>query len=111
MSRVPRGTADHRALDRFQPSDLPPPPQRGRILRLVIRLVLWTLIALGALRGLGPLPNAPGQDEAAVTTIPAQPEPGVGHDGPTDTGIASDQAATATATAFLREYLTVDEDR
>src|SRR6266536_2678329 len=108
MSRVPRGTADHRALDRFQPSDLPPPPQRGRILRLVARLVLWTLIALGALRGLGPLPDRPGDDRAATTTAPARPDSG--HDGAVDLGLVSDQAATATATAFLREYLTIDRD-
>ncbi len=111
MSRAPRATTDQRALDRFQPSDLPPPPRRGRVLRLAARLVLWTLIALGALRGLGPLPNVPGQDGKAVTTIPAQPEPGAGRGGSTDAGITSDQAATATATAFLREYLTIDEDR
>src|SRR6266511_2902155 len=108
MSRVPRGTADHRALDRFPPSDLPPPPQRGRILRLVARLVLWTLIALGALRGLGPLPDRPGDDRAATTTAPARPDSG--HDGAVDLGLVSDQAATATATAFLREYLTIDRD-
>jgi hypothetical protein len=108
MSRVPRGTADHRVLDRFQPSDLPPPPRRGRILRLVARLALWTLIALGALRGFGPLPDRPGDDRSATTTAPVGPDSG--HDGSTDPGPSSDEAATGTATAFLREYLTIDRD-
>ncbi len=72
------------------------------------RLVLWTLIALGALRGLGPLPDTPGADVPATTTAPAHP--GSGHDGSIDPGIRNDQAATATATAFLREYLTINGD-
>ena len=109
MSRVPRGTADPHALGRFQPSDLAPPPRRGRILRLVARLVLWTLIALGALRGFGPLPDRSGDDRPRATTVPARPDPS--RNPPIELGLANDQAATATATAFLREYLTIDEDR
>jgi hypothetical protein len=76
-------------------------------LRLAARLVLWTLIALSALRGFGPLPDAPGQDGVG-SPVPARPA--TAHDRAGDANPARDQAATATATAFLREYLTIDAD-
>jgi hypothetical protein len=106
MSRAPRESADRRALDRFQPSDPPPSPQRGRRLRLVARLALWALIALSALRGFGPLPDVPDPGGVTATTSGS---PEVGHDGPGEAP-GGDLAATAAATAFLREYLTADED-
>src|SRR5919198_1934048 len=106
MSRAPRESADRRALDRFQPSDPPPSPQRGRRLRLVARLALWALIALGALRGFGPLPDVPDRGGVTATTAGSRE---VGHDGPGEAP-GGDLAATAAATAFLREYLTADED-
>jgi hypothetical protein len=109
MSRVPRATADHLALDRFQSSDLPPPPRRGRALRLIARLVLWTLIALGALRGFGPLPGGTGEDTATTTT--AQPAQESRDGGSIDPQHSTDQAAMATASAFLRDYLTINDDR
>jgi hypothetical protein len=71
----------------------PPPPSGSRIsgvLRVLARVVLWTLVAVGALRGLLPPVHDPGRPGTA---------PG-----------AADRQASAVATAFLREYLTVDGD-
>jgi hypothetical protein len=109
MPRVPRATADHLALDRFQSSDLPPPPRRGRALRLVARLVLWTLIALGALRGFGPLPDSTGEGAAPTTT--AQLPKGSRDGGSIAPQRSADQTAMAIASAFLRDYLTINDDR
>lgn len=109
MSRVPpRATADHYALDRFQSFDPPPPPRGGRFLRLVARLVLWSLIALGALRGFGPLPDGHVDNQAATTTAPGDPDSP--HAGSADPALTGDEAAMATATAFLRDYLTIGGD-
>jgi hypothetical protein len=60
------------------------------VLRVLARVVLWALVAVGALRGLLPLGPAAGRP-AAVTAAPAGP-------------------ASAVAAAFLREYLTVGGD-
>src|SRR6266536_3166076 len=83
----------------------PPSPPRGRAARIVARVMLWGLITVGALRGLVPLPAPPGPSTAAVPARPGQdgqaPRPG---------NFGQEQAATATAAAFLREYLTVDGD-
>ena len=78
-------------LDDPLPVPDPPPPLPGagsRMLRIVGRVVLWTLIAVGALRGV--TPDAP---QPAVAARPA-----VGH-----------EQAAAVAAAFLREYLTVGD--
>jgi hypothetical protein len=72
----------------------PPPPSASwssRLLRVLARVVLWTLVAVGALRGLLP----PVHDPAHPGAAPAA---------------AADRQAAAVATAFLREYLTVDGD-
>jgi hypothetical protein len=72
----------------------PPPPARprgSRLLRTLARVILWSLIAVGALRGLVPSPVA-GPGPAAPATPPG------------------DRQAEAVAAAFLREYLTVGED-
>ena len=71
----------------------PAPPVRSRgsrVLRVAARVVLWGLIAAGALRGLLP------------TTEQPEPAP-VGH--------PADRRIEAVAAAFLREYLTVGDDR
>jgi len=73
----------------------PPPPVRPRgstLLRTLARVVLWSLIAVGALRGLIPNPVADPDPVAAATP------PG-------------DRRAEAVAAAFMREYLTVGGDR
>ena len=74
----------------------PTPVPRGRWratvgLLLFARVVLWTLVGVGALRGLLPLGSA-GRHAAAPAAIDRQLAGGV-------------------AAAFLREYLTVDGDR
>ena len=73
----------------------PAPPARPRgaagLLRIVARVLLWSLIAVGALRGLLPAPEGPAPL--------ASPSP------------VDDRLAAAVATAFLREYLTVGDDR
>ena len=78
----------------------PAPPVRrrgGGLLRTVARVVLWSLIAVGALRGVMPAPEHPAPtDPASASAASADPPDG---------------RATAVATAFLREYLTVGDDQ
>jgi hypothetical protein len=82
------------------PSEPAPPPHgRGpRLLRAIARVVLWSLIAVGALRGILPAPQRPAPPPAPAAA--------------SATGDAlDDRRAAAVATAFLREYLTVDGDQ
>jgi hypothetical protein len=69
----------------------PPPPPGGGVasaaLRVLARVVLWVLVAVGALRGLLPLGPGDGRPAAPTTATAGQ--------------------ASAVAAAFLREYLTV----
>jgi hypothetical protein len=91
-----------------RPSDPePPPPAPGRTLRVLARVLLWTLIGLGALHALlptsttpwGPGPNgAPAHSSSDPQSSRSQASP-------------ASQLAMATAAAFLREYLTVDGRR
>jgi hypothetical protein len=83
---------DALAPELLAPPAAPPPPasRSSRLLRALARVVLWTLVAVGALRGLLP----PVHDPAHPGAGPA----------------AADRQAAAVATAFLREYLTVDGD-
>jgi hypothetical protein len=71
----------------------PVQPHGSRVLRAAARVVLWSLLAVGALRGLVPFP------------VPERPEPDA-TSGPADT-----RPAEAVAAAFLREYLTVGPDQ
>jgi hypothetical protein len=71
----------------------PPPPggrRGGKALRILARVVLWSLIGVGALRGLVPVP---GSDPDPVPAAPSD-----------------DRHAEAVAAAFMREYLTVGAD-
>jgi hypothetical protein len=71
----------------------PAPPTRSRgsrVLRMAARAALWGLIAAGALRGL--LPTAE-------------------HPDPTSAAHPADRRGEAVAAAFLREYLTVGDNR
>jgi hypothetical protein len=82
--------------------DTPPPPPDRRI-RLAARVLLWALIGTAVVRGLLPLRPPPAQPRADT--------PAVASVAPSSGGPIQDQAAMATATAFLREYLTVDDRR
>jgi hypothetical protein len=87
-SGAPAGVLFPELLGTTEPA--PPAPPRGpRALRIVARVALWSLIAVGALRGLVPAPDRPVPAEAA-----SPPE---------------DRRAEAVAVAFLREYLTVGD--
>jgi hypothetical protein len=66
-------------------------PRGSRLRRTAARVLLWSLIAVGAFRGVVPAPERPAPAAAA--------EPPNG------------RLAAAVATAFLREYLTVGDDR
>jgi hypothetical protein len=71
----------------------PAPPVRSRgsrVLRMAARVALWGLIAAGALRGVLPTAEHPARTPA---------------------GQPADPRIEAVATAFLREYLTVGDDR
>ena len=81
------------------PEPAPPAQPRGAsLLRVLARVLLWSLIAVGAIRGL--LPAAAPSHFPPAGTAPATSAEPPGH-----------RQAEALATAFLREYLTVGEDR
>jgi hypothetical protein len=71
-------------------------PRGSRLLRMAARIVLWSLIAVGAFRGVVP---------AVEPAAPAAPA------STSSAGAPDDRRAAAVATAFLREYLTVGDDR
>jgi hypothetical protein len=80
----------------------PAPPARSRasrLLRTLARVALWSLIAAGALRGLAPGLPGPPQARAPASASVATPAP------------SGDRRGEAVAAAFLREYLTVGDDR
>jgi hypothetical protein len=79
----------------------------SRVLRALARLALWSLIAAGALRGLVPALDRPAMERPA-TERPAAERPGPG---PAAVEPSGDRRAEAVAAAFLREYLTVGDDR
>lgn len=81
--------------------DTPPPPPDRRI-RLAARVLLWALIGTTVVRGLLPVRSPPAQPRTDTTGVAVASSSG---------GSIQDQAATATATAFLREYLTLDDRR
>jgi hypothetical protein len=78
----------------------PAPPARSRasrLLRTLARVALWSLIAAGAFRGLLPSPSGPSEARSPVPAVAAEP--------------SGDHREEAVAAAFLREYLTVGDDR
>lgn len=81
------------------PEPAPPArPQGVRLLKVLARVLLWSLITVGAVRGLVPA-SAPSRP-TSVDPVPAAAAGPPGH-----------RQAEAVAAAFLREYLTVGEDR
>ena len=87
--------------------DPPPPHPPGRRLRVAARIALWTLIGITAIHGLVPTVTPGGGPRTAST--PTRPTFG-GRDA-SSLPQAQEQSASAVAAAFLREYLTVDEER
>src|SRR6266536_4425640 len=102
---APPFTSSPNVLPASEPDPSPPPP--GRTLRVVVRVLLWTLIGIAALHGVLPPPAAPRG--SGPLGAPAHSSPGPR--GPASQASAKEQAAMATAAAFLREYLTVDGRR
>jgi hypothetical protein len=87
----------------------PAPPVRpwgSRLLRTVARAVLWSLIAVGAIRGVMPAPQRP------APAAPAAPAAAAAGTSASTSGVSPrDRRAAAVAAAFLREYLTVGDDQ
>jgi hypothetical protein len=79
----------------------PAQPHGSRFIKVLARVLLWSLITLGAVRGLMPVPPGPAPTSVvrAGSVPPVSAEP------------REHQQAGAVAAAFLREYLTVGEDR
>jgi hypothetical protein len=113
----------------------PPHPRGSRLIKGLARAVLWSLIAVGALRGLLPVPDrlatlaADPREDRRVTaarsrdgTRPAASgvarsgngaaASAAARDGTGRAGAPAslDDRAAAVAVAFLREYLTVGDD-
>jgi hypothetical protein len=79
----------------------PPPPAPDRRIRIAARVVLWALIGVATIRGVLPSPAATTRPTSRTgLTAVASPEEAV-----------QDPAALSIAAAFLREYLTVDDNR
>jgi hypothetical protein len=80
-----------------------PPPSPNPGIRMVARVLLWTLIGIAVVRGVLPLPSPPVRSRTFGTGFASVGSP--------SGGSVQDSAAMATAAAFLREYLTVDHRR
>jgi hypothetical protein len=90
---APTGVLFPELLGTSEPA--PPVHPRGpRLLRILGRIVLWSLIAVGAIRGVMPAPERPAPAAPAASSASRD-----------------DRRAAAVATAFLREYLTVGGDQ
>ena len=92
---APTGVLFPELLGTSEPAP-PAPPRGSRLLRLVARIVLWSLIAVGAFRGVMAAPER---------AAPAGPVSATSADPP------DDRRAAAVSVAFLREYLTVGDDQ
>ena len=100
------------------PPEPPPPaqPLGTRVLKGLARVLLWSLITVGAARGLLPDqagPTAPGAVRRLLSDRSGSAPMGAAATGqpPTVPGPPERDRAEAVAAAFLREYLTVGEDR
>jgi hypothetical protein len=82
---------------------------------MVARILLWSLVAVGAFRGVMPAPERPAPTApASAAAAPAGgPAPAGAAGGSARSAAAEpdDRRAAAVATAFLREYLTVGDDQ
>jgi hypothetical protein len=97
---APRGVLFPELLASSEPAP-PARPRGARLLKGLARVLLWSLITVGAFRGLTPDRAGPAQPGPATsgsaTALPAEAR--------------EQRQAEAVAAAFLREYLTVGEDR
>src|SRR5215211_1077646 len=104
--REPSGAPGPRGVlfpELLAPSEPAPParPRGARLLKGLARVLLWSLITVGAVRGLTPDRAGPAQTGPATS-------------GPVSASSADAperHRAEAVAAAFVREYLTVGEDR
>jgi hypothetical protein len=97
---APAGVLFPELLETSEPAP-PVRPRGARLGKVLARILLWSLITVGAIRGLLPAATGPAPSRsAAVHSAPAASAGPPGH-----------RQAEAVAAAFLREYLTVGEDR
>jgi len=104
--REPSGAPGPRGVlfpELLAPSEPAPParPRGARLLKGLARVLLWSLITVGAVRGLTPDRAGPAQTGPATS-------------GPVSASSAEAperHRAEAVAAGFVREYLTVGEDR
>jgi hypothetical protein len=96
---APTGVLFPELLGTSEPAP-PAHPRGSRLLRILARTVLWSMIAVGAVRGVMPAPERPVPAAAAPTAVAS-----------TSGGSPGDRRAAAVAAAFLREYLTVGGDQ
>jgi hypothetical protein len=98
---APTGVLFPELLGTSEPAP-PVHPPGSRLLRTVARVVLWSLIAVGAVRGVMPAPQRPAPAAAAAAAATSAVTWG---------GSPHDRRAAAVAVAFLREYLTAGDDQ
>jgi hypothetical protein len=97
---VPAGVLFPELLADSEPAP-PAQPRGAKLVKVLARVLLWSLITVGAIRGLLPVSTGPAPSPSAPAgTAPA-----------TSAGPPGHRQAEAVAAAFLREYLTVGEDR
>jgi hypothetical protein len=94
---APAGVLFPELLGTSEPAP-PVPPPWSRLPRTVARVVLWSLIAVGALGGVMPAPEHPAPTARPSASAASADPP-------------EDRRAAAVATAFLREYLTSAGDQ
>jgi hypothetical protein len=92
----------------------PAQPRPTRLLKVLARVLLWSLITVGAVRGLMPATGGESPTSSARAGSASAVPPGSAPAGATPAVPAEPRGqhlAGAVAAAFLREYLTVGEDR
>lgn len=92
----------------------PAQPRRARLFRVLARVLLWTLVTVGAARGLMPATENESPASSARAGSASAGPAGAAPAGATPAGPAEapgQHMARAVAAAFVREYLTVGEDR
>jgi hypothetical protein len=104
---APTGVLFPELLGSSEPAP-PAHPRGSRLLRMAARIVLWSLIAVGAFRGVVPAGERASPAAPATQAAPAAPAAPASR---SSADPADDRRAAAVATAFLREYLTIGDDQ